>query len=161
MAGLKEYITRKIIHPLLSFLKQGISSEKLSLTLALGVSFGIMPFFGVSSAILTALALIFRLNIAAIQIVNYGVYVIQLVLFVPFLKLGQITFIGSKTALNFDKIFHLIKVNFWGSIVEIWQISLSGLLIWVIISIPLAFIIYYLSRPFFYKHEQKLKLVSA
>jgi len=135
MAGLKEYITRKIIHPLLSFLKQGISSEKLSLTLALGVSFGIMPFFGVSSAILTALALIFRLNIAAIQIVNYGVYVIQLVLFVPFLKLGQITFIGSKTALNFDKIFHLIKVNFWGSIVEIWQISLSGLLIWVIISI--------------------------
>ena len=116
MAGLKLYITKKIIHPLLSFLKQGISSEKLSLTLALGISFGIMPFFGVNSAILGALALIFRLNIAAIQLVNYGVYFFQIILFVPFLKLGQITFIGSKTTLNFDKLLHLIKVNFWESV---------------------------------------------
>ncbi|RLD67580.1 MAG: hypothetical protein DRI95_04610 [Bacteroidetes bacterium] len=158
MAGLKQYISNKIIHPLLSFLKQGISSEKLSLTLALGVSFGIMPFLGINSIILTGLALMFHLNIAAIQLVNYAVYLLQIVFFVPFLKLGQFIFLSSETTLNFDGIFDQITLHFWESIAEIWHIVFSGLLIWVLISIPLSFIIYYSSKPFFYKQEQKLKL---
>ena len=154
---MKQYITSKIIQPLLSFLKQGISSEKLALTLALGFIFGIMPFFGVNSIILTGLALIFGLNIAAIQLVNYAVYLLQIVFFVPFLKLGQFAFLSSKTTVDFDKIFEQISSNFWGVITEIWHLILSGLLIWFLISIPLGFIIYYLSKPFFLKQEQKLK----
>ena len=156
MVRLKVYFAKHIIYPLLSLLKQGISSEKLSLTLALGISFGIMPFFGVSSAILTVLALIFHLNIVAIQLVNYGVYLIQMVLFVPFLELGNVIFGSSKCILNFENLFYMIKANFWGSISEIWQISFSGLLLWFIISIPLSISIYYFSKPFFYKHAQKI-----
>ena len=158
MAVIKKYITQKIIHPLLSFLKQGISSEKLSLTLALGVSFGIMPFLGINSIILTSLALMFRLNIAAIQLVNYAVYLLQIVFFIPFLKLGQFIFSSSETTLNFDRIYDQITLHFWETIAEVWHVILSGLLIWLLISIPLSFIIYYSSKPFFYKQEQKLKL---
>jgi len=157
---LKQYIINKLIHPLLSFLKQGISSEKLALTLALGISFGIMPFFGVNSIILTGLALMFGLNIAAIQLVNYAVYLLQIIFFVPFLKLGQFIFLDSVNILDFDKIFEQITLNFWESIADIWHIILSGLIIWSVISIPLSFIIYYSSRPFFYKQEQKFKLVK-
>ncbi len=154
MTGFKQYIKDTIIQPLLALLKQGISSEKLSLTLALGVSFGIMPFLGINSIILTGLALMFHLNIAAIQLVNYAVYLLQIVFFVPFLKLGQFIFLSSETTLNFDGIFDQITLHFWESIAEIWHIVFSGLLI----SIPLSFIIYYSSKPFFYKQEQKLKL---
>ena len=157
MNKLKEYAASRVIQPLLSFLKQGVSPEKLSLTLALGISFGIIPFFGVNSIILAVLAVLFRLNIAAIQIVNYAVYLLQIVFFIPFLKLGQVLFLDSKIKMNFDRIFEQITINFSESIVEIWQIILAGLTAWLLLSIPLSFIIYYASKPLFYKQLLKDK----
>ena len=155
MNSFKKYITNKIFQPLLSFLKQGVSPEKLSLTLALGISFGIIPIFGVNSIILAALAFLFHLNIAAIQIVNYAVYLLQIILFVPFLKLGQVFFLSSKIKLNFDRIFEQITTNFAESIIDIWQIVLAGLTVWLIFSIPLSIAIYYISKPLFYKQLTK------
>jgi uncharacterized protein (DUF2062 family) len=50
-----------------------MSAKKLSLTLTLGIVFGIMPFMGVTTYLLIVLAIILRLNIPALQLVNYAV----------------------------------------------------------------------------------------
>ena len=78
--------------------------EKLSLTLALGISIGIIPVLGVSTILLTILALVFKLKIPAIQLVNYGIAAVKYVLLVPFLKLGQMIFFPNKADLQLNNI---------------------------------------------------------
>lgn len=158
---MKKYLKYKILDPLLGFLKQGMSPKKLALTLALGITFGIMPFMGVSTYLLIIIALIFKLNIAALQIVNYAVYVIQITLFVPFLKFGQFVFNGPKLPFDLSNVIGMLQTKFWVTLDAIWQVNALGLVVWAILIIPLGLAIYYASLPFFVKKQQKFALETV
>jgi uncharacterized protein (DUF2062 family) len=138
-----------------------MSVEKLSLTLSLGISFGIMPLIGASSLILMVLAVIFRLNIPAIQLVNYMAEVVRLVLFVPFLKLGQIIFYPNETGVQLDNILQNYNTNFFATFKSIWHINLGGIYVWAFIAIPLGIGIYYISQPFLKRHKLKMATVLS
>ncbi|MGD0732669.1 MAG: DUF2062 domain-containing protein [Terracidiphilus sp.] len=70
------------------WLRQGISPRRLALTLSLGFAIGCIPLVGIPTLICAALALALRLNLPAIQAANYAVMPLQLVLIVPFVRLG-------------------------------------------------------------------------
>src|SRR5271156_1481165 len=70
------------------WLRQGISPRRLALTLALGFAVGCIPVVGIPTLVCAALALALRLNLPAIQAANYIVMPLQLVLIVPFVRLG-------------------------------------------------------------------------
>jgi uncharacterized protein (DUF2062 family) len=80
---------RRLIDPLLALLRQGVAPRALALALTLGVGIGIFPVLGVSTVALAALALPLRLNLPAIQLINYLVSPLQLLLIIPFLRLGE------------------------------------------------------------------------
>ena len=69
-------------------LRQGISPRRLALTLALGFAIGCIPVVGIPTLVCAGLALALRLNLPAIQAANYIVMPLQLVLIVPFMRLG-------------------------------------------------------------------------
>ena len=91
MFSLKNYKTTRLF---LNLLKKGISPKKLALCAALGVTLGIFPFYGTTLLCFMA-ALIFRLNHAAIQVVNYAVYPLWFIMLVPFLNMGEHIFNAS------------------------------------------------------------------
>jgi uncharacterized protein (DUF2062 family) len=155
---LKKYLFNKTIEPLLGFLKQGMTAEKIALTLTLGLSIGIMPLMGFTTLLLALLALVFRLNLVAIQIVHYSVTIIQVALFVPFLKLGQFIFQLPELPFNINNIPELIQTRFVDTFLSIWQINLMGIVVWLIIAIPLGLVIYRLSLAFFSRQKQKMEL---
>ncbi len=155
---LKKIFKNKVLSPLLAFLKQGMSPHKLSLTLALGLIFGVMPFLGISTSLLVLIAIILKLNIPAIQLVNYAAYVIQITLFVPFLKSGQFIFNGPELPFELSNVIGMLQTQFWGTLEAIWEINLLGVATWAIIAIPGGFGIYHFSRSFFTKQQQKLQL---
>src|SRR5580658_2835463 len=70
------------------WLLQGISPRRLALTLALGFAVGCIPVVGIPTLVCAALALTLRLNLPAIQAANYVAMPLQLLLIVPFIKLG-------------------------------------------------------------------------
>jgi uncharacterized protein (DUF2062 family) len=148
---LKRFVYHKILRPLLPYLKQGISPGKLALTLALGTCFGIIPVLGLNTVLLAILALLFRLNLPAIQIVNFALYAFQLILFVPFLQIGQYLFLEKSIPLNFEEFELLYKNGMFNAFVSLWQINLAGLMVWAILSLPLGLAIYYKSLDFFNK----------
>ena len=76
----------------LSLLKQGVSPKKLALCAALGITLGVFPVFGTTTILCVIAALIFRLNQAAIQVVNYAVYPLWFIMLVPFFKMGEYIF---------------------------------------------------------------------
>lgn len=70
------------------WLRQGISPRRLALTLALGFAVGCIPVVGIPTVLCAGLAMALRLNLPAIQAANYIAMPLQLVLIVPFARLG-------------------------------------------------------------------------
>ena len=70
-------------------MRQGISPRRLALTLALGFAIGCIPVLGIPTVICAALALALRLNLPAIQAANYAAMPLQLMLIVPFVRMGS------------------------------------------------------------------------
>jgi len=77
------------------WLRQGISPQRLALTLALGFAIGCFPVVGVPTAACVVVALALRLNLPAIQAANYVAMPLQVVLMVPFVRLGGWLFASS------------------------------------------------------------------
>lgn len=70
------------------WLRTGISPRRLALTLALGFAIGCLPIVGIPTALCALLAIAMRLNAPAIQAANYAAMPLQLILVLPFVRLG-------------------------------------------------------------------------
>lgn len=78
-----------------SWLCMGISPQRLALTLALGFAIGCLPLIGITTAICALVAIALRLNLPAIQAANYVAMPLQILLIVPFLRMGRWLFAGT------------------------------------------------------------------
>jgi len=65
---------RNILVPIVDLLRQGITPEKIALSVALGAVLGIFPVLGSTTLLCAAAAFILRLNMPPIQVVNFLIY---------------------------------------------------------------------------------------
>jgi uncharacterized protein (DUF2062 family) len=73
----------------LAQLRQGITAEKISLTMAIGLVLGLFPIFGTTSALCVLAALWLRLNQPMIQLVNWFAAPLQLPGIYLFVRIGE------------------------------------------------------------------------
>ena len=85
----KNWLKRRLLDPLLALLRQGMSPRRLALCTAIAIVVGNIPILGVSTIICTIIALVFRLNLPAIQVVQAAMAPTQLLLIIPFVRLGE------------------------------------------------------------------------
>ena len=71
------------------WLRQGVSPQRLALTLAVGFVVGCIPVVGLPTGICAMIALTFRLNQPAIQAANYLAMPFQVALILPLVRLGS------------------------------------------------------------------------
>jgi uncharacterized protein (DUF2062 family) len=140
---IRGWVKRKFIFPIFRALKQGISIERLSVSLALGITIGLIPLYGFTTLIVALIALSLRLNLIAMQAAHYIVHPLQLALLIPFLKLGDSLIRSTDLHMTVTQYIHAFKSDFWGSLHDLWLVNLSALVIWLIISIPLFLGLYY------------------
>ncbi len=91
----KNWLQRRLIEPLLSLLRQGMSPARLALCVAIGIVIGNIPILGVSTIICTFIALIFRLNLPTMQLVQGAMAPTQVLLIIPFVRVGRMDFTGA------------------------------------------------------------------
>jgi uncharacterized protein (DUF2062 family) len=68
------FFSRRLVRPLLDLLRQGVTPEKIALSVALGVMLGVFPVLGSTTALCALAAFAWQLNLPSIQIVNYFAY---------------------------------------------------------------------------------------
>ena len=90
------FFQRRLVRPVIELLRQGVTPEKIALSIVFGVTLGVFPVLGSTTALCATAALAFRLNLPAIQLVNYFVYPLQIALLIPFFRLGEKLFAISK-----------------------------------------------------------------
>src|SRR5579863_10410273 len=83
------WLRRRIFNPVLALLSQGIAPDRLALCVAIGVVVGNVPILGISTILCTAIALAFRLNLPAMQIAQAAMAPTQILLIIPFVRLGE------------------------------------------------------------------------
>jgi uncharacterized protein (DUF2062 family) len=92
LAAPESFWRRRVLRLILDQLRQGITPEKIALTIALGAALGIFPILGSSTVLCALVALWLRLNQPVIQLVNYLAYPAQLALLLPFYRSGESLF---------------------------------------------------------------------
>lgn len=141
------FFKRRLIQPVVNLLKQGMTPKKLSATIALGTVVGILPAFGFTTFVGTALAARFRLNIAATVLISYLVQPLQLLLIIPFIKLGILLMGLEEFTFSFAEMQALFKADWLHALNLLWKANLAGVVAWAIVSVPAVYLLYYLFLP--------------
>lgn len=116
------------------WLRTGISPQRLALTLALGFAIGCFPVVGIPTALCAFLALALRLNLPAIQAANYVVMPLQVVLIVPFVRLGGwLLSSNSRHAQNAAALLHTSPL---GLVSHLGGLAEQAMLAWLVLAIP-------------------------
>lgn len=124
-------------------LYQGLTPRKLALTCAFGVVLGIFPVFGLTTLLCFAAAFLFRLNIPIIQTVNYVIAPLQLILILPFIKMGTYIFQLRPFPYSSDQLLEMFRNNLWVLVKEAGLALAIGVAVWLVVAIPLFLVLFY------------------
>ncbi|HKN75714.1 MAG TPA: DUF2062 domain-containing protein [Candidatus Acidoferrum sp.] len=128
------FFRQRIARPVVELLHQGVTPEKMALSIALGVALGVFPVLGTTTALCALVAFILRLNLPAIQIVNFFVYPLQIVLLIPFFRAGELLFGAPHLPLSAAQIVATVRANFWGATRFLWTTTWHAVVVWCLIA---------------------------
>ncbi len=144
---MRRFFQTKIVDPIADLLRQGISPEKLALGLAVGIVIGIFPVVGATTLLCALAALFLKLNMPAMQLVNYLVYPLQILLLIPFFHLGAWLFGIEPLPLSPAQLVEMFKTDLWETFHRLWDTTLRAIAAWCLVSLPVAACLYYIFRP--------------
>lgn len=124
------FFKRRLVRPILDLLRQGVTPEKIALSVALGAALGVFPAVGWSTTLCAIAAIVLRLNMPAIQIVNYFVYPAQIALLVPFFRWGERLFRAPHFPISVPRIYALFHAGAWDATRLLWTTMWHAIVVW-------------------------------
>ncbi|MGB2623873.1 MAG: DUF2062 domain-containing protein [Candidatus Acidiferrum sp.] len=143
----ESFLHRRIAMPIHDLLRQGVTPEKLALSLALGAALGVFPVLGTTTALCAVAALLLRLNLPAIQIVNFVVYPAQLALIIPFFRLGEKLFGAPQLPLSPPQILEVLRTHPWTATHFFWTTVWHAAIAWCMAAPFLIALLYVILLP--------------
>jgi uncharacterized protein (DUF2062 family) len=144
---IREIPERRIVSPLLALLRQGVTPDKLALSLALGMSIGLVPVLGVSTALCAVVALGLRLNMPAIQLVNYLLTPLQLLAVIPFLRFGEWIAQAPRSPITLEAGLTLQSQGAIHAVTVLATAIIHATLGWIVLAPVAAFALYQALHP--------------
>lgn len=154
------FLQRRLVRPLIGLLRQGATPEQIALSIVFGVTLGVFPLLGSTTALCAIAALAFRLNLPAIQLVNYFVYPLQIALLIPFFRLGEKLFHAPHLPLSVEQIRAMIHASMTGAVRVLWTTIWHAIAAWCLVA-PLAAIVLYLILTPVLRRVARRKFVSV
>ena len=150
------WLRTRIWARLVALLRAGLSPEGLARSVAVGLAFGIIPLVGTSTLLCAGAAFAFRLNQPAMQVANYAAYPLQLLLLIPFIRLGERLFGAPPLPHSLATLQGALRTDAWGALGGFWSSLWHAGVAWLlVVPIPTALLAWALvplfraaSRPF-------------
>jgi uncharacterized protein (DUF2062 family) len=142
MTGADYVQNSRWLKPFIQLLRQGVSPEKIALTIALGIILGVTPVLGSTVLLCTLAAIALRLNLPAIQLVNGVVYPLQFILLIPFYRLGAWMFRADASTISLGAVTALIREGVGHAIRTLWVVTMHALLAWLVSGMVAVAILY-------------------
>ncbi len=148
---------RWLVEPVKSQLTQGMSAEKASWTISLGVVLGVFPVMGTTSAVCFLAGWFFRLNQPLLHVFKTVVYPLHLALILVFIRMGErlwgaplITFSVPELLLRFKA----DPVQFGR---DFGMAALQGVSAWLLVAPIAVVLLHWAVLPAVKKLAEKLK----
>ncbi len=137
MGRVSDWLRRKVRDPLLAELRQGATPEAVSAAVTISFAIAIVLVIGVTTLGCVVVGRIFRLNHVVMQIVNHASYPLQVLLIVPFVRLGETLSGARHFALTPEAIIGEFNRSVPDFLEKFWLTGLHGLIGWAV-TVPLA-----------------------
>ncbi|EMK11065.1 PF09835 family protein [Leptospira kirschneri] len=145
---LKHFSPKNVMDIIKRELKSGITPEKITLSIVVGAGIGVFPLIGTTMTLCGIAGVLLRLNPVSIQLANYLVYPLQILLIFPFLKTGSA---ATGTSLNLDWAETISVDNVSAIAKGIFDVAGFAVLGWLIWAPGISLILYFLLLPFMKK----------
>ena len=151
MGRVSDWLRRKVRDPLVAELRQGATPEAVSAAVTVSFAIAILPVIGVTTLVCLLVGRVFRLNHVVMQIINHSSYPLQILLIVPFVRLGETVTGARHIHLTPKAIIDEFNRSFSDFVEKFWMAYVHGMIGWVI-SVPLAcWILHFFLRSAFRK----------
>jgi hypothetical protein len=135
-------VQKRLVDPIVRLLTQGITPEKIALSLAFGIVLGVFPVLGTTSLLCLIVAVLFRLNLPAVQLVNILVYPLWFALLVPFIRMGDRLFGVAPLAMTASQVIALAHEHLLHLIAMLWLTELRAAAAWMLLGPPMIIALY-------------------
>jgi uncharacterized protein (DUF2062 family) len=138
---------RRVGDPLVSLLAQGLTPERLALSLAVGLVLGLFPIVGTTTLLCLAAGFAFRLNHVALQLANHLAYPLQLPLVLAFVRLGERLVGAPRVSFDPLALAQHFQRDASGFLLDFGLTGLHGILGWGILAPALLAATFFALRP--------------
>jgi uncharacterized protein (DUF2062 family) len=144
-----DWLGRTVRDPLLAQLRQGATPEAVSAAVVVALALAIVPVIGVTTLLCLLAGRLFRLNHIVMQVVNHVSYPLQLILLVPFVRLGETLTGADPIALSPTALIEEFSRSFGGFVAKFGMAYVHGLIGWVLTVPLLCWLLHLLLRRVF------------
>jgi uncharacterized protein (DUF2062 family) len=128
-------------------LTQGLSADRIALTVAVGLCIAIIPVVGVTTALSFAAAWALRLNQPIIQTINWSSYPLQLLLIIPFIRTGERLFQAPRMTLSLEQLVAYAKADPFGMLVSLSTTIGHAVVAWLLVIPFVGALAFVATRP--------------
>jgi len=145
---LKRFWRERVLTVIVAQLRQGITPQKVALTIALGFCLGIFPIIGASTALCLLAGFTLKLNQPLILLMNSFTVPLQPPLVLVFVRLGEWMLQAPPVSFSIPELFRKFFASPAGFMREFGVTGLHGILAWLVIApFVTAFICLVLQPP--------------
>jgi len=138
---------RRLIAPLRAQLTQGVTPDRLALTLGVGTACSVLPFLGFTTVLNLAVGFVFRLNQPILQILNQLYGPVQLALILVYVRAGEWIWRAEPVPLSLPTLLSAFRADPWAFLERFGWTGVHAATAWLL-SVPLILAaFYYPLRP--------------
>lgn len=136
-------LVQGFLHPLRWLVTHGMTPIEAAWTVVIGALIGLFPVVGVTSVFCAYAAQRLRLNHLLIQAVNYLVFPLQLLLLIPFIRLGEsILEPGKPVELDLEGIAAMLEAGPGQVLGTFLRAAGRAILAWSVTILPLLILVF-------------------
>jgi uncharacterized protein (DUF2062 family) len=146
---MKDLLRRRIRDPIVQQLTQGLSPDTIALTVGVGLAIAVIPVVGVTTMLSFFAAWALRLNQPVIQTINWSSYALQLLLIIPFIRLGEKIFHAPRMAHSLEELVSMGRADPLGTLARLGSTVGHAVVAWMLVAPLIVAGAYYATRPAF------------
>jgi uncharacterized protein (DUF2062 family) len=136
-------------------LTQGVTPDRLALTLAIGTACSLLPFLGFTTLLNLFVGLWLRLNQPILQTVNYLLTAVQLSLILVYVRLGEFIWRAEPVPLSISTLVSAFRDDPWSFLERFGLTGVHAATAWLLTSPLLVAAIYFPVRPLLRRFARK------
>ncbi|WP_310560233.1 DUF2062 domain-containing protein [Flavobacterium sp.] len=148
---------KKVRAKITTLLNQGLTSKELCQSIIVSGLISTIPILGVSTFMITTISLKRKLNFPLMISLSYLMWPIQILLIIPFIRLGEFIFSVPRNPHTVEEIIGSFQSSFFGTLSRLSIELLCGLGGWLLTAVPIAIGAYWVSLLFL-KEKKRVNL---